>query len=457
VLDAWLGGRDDLTVVGDANQTVYSFAGASPRYLLEFPRRFPDAVVVRLERDYRSTPQVVSCANRVISAVRTGHNGARLRLVGQRAPGPEPEYAEYDDEPAEAAAVASKIQKLLDGGTPASEIAVLYRVNALSEAYEQALAAAGIGYQVRGGERFFARPEVRQAIRALRVAPPTADPLVPAVRAVLSQHGMTDEPPPGGAVRQRWESLRGLLGVAEELVAVSPDAGLDAFVAELDARAQAQHPPTVQGVTLASLHSAKGLEWDAVFLAGLVEGTLPIQHAEDDDAAIEEERRLLYVGITRARRFVHLSWALSRSAGGGRHRRRSRFLYGLVPDEHPASLARIRARTSAAKEKVRPRCRVCGGPLLGATALKLRRCDTCPADLDEELFGRLKDWRSDRAKEQSVPAYVVFTDATLTAIAEQRPADAAALVAIPGIGAAKLERYGDEVIRLVRAADGARR
>jgi DNA helicase-2/ATP-dependent DNA helicase PcrA len=336
VLDAWLGDRDDLTVVGDANQTIYSFAGATPSYLLDFPRRFPEAVVVRLERDYRSTPQVVSCANRVLSSA-SGNRGMRLRLIGQRPPGPEPEYAEYDDEPAEADAVAARIQRLLDGGTPASEIAVLYRVNAQSEAYEQALATAGIGYQVRGGERFFARPEVRQAIRALRAAQPATDALVPAVRAILAKQGMTAQPPPGGAVRQRWESLRSLLGLAEELAAVSPDAGLGAFVAELDARAQAQHPPTVQGVTLASLHSAKGLEWDAVFLVGLVDGTLPIQHAEENQAAIEEERRLLYVGVTRARQFLHLSWALARSPGG-RRRTRSRFLQGLVPRGHPVSL-----------------------------------------------------------------------------------------------------------------------
>jgi DNA helicase II / ATP-dependent DNA helicase PcrA len=469
VLNAWLGERDDLTVVGDANQTIYSFAGASPSYLLDFPRRFPHAVVVRLERDYRSTPQVVSCANRVISMARwpkhagqqRAGNRMRLRLIGQRPPGPEPDFAEYDDEPAEAAAVAARIGQLIADGTRASEIAVLYRVNAQSEVYEQALGAAGIGYQVRGGERFFARPEVRQAIRALRVAPLTADALVPAVHAVLTKQGMTAEPPPGGAARQRWESLQALLGLAEELSAVEPGAGLDRFVAELDTRAEAQHPPTVQGVTLASLHAAKGLEWDAVFLVGLVEGTLPIQHAEDDDAAIEEERRLLYVGVTRARRFLHLSWALSRSEGGRRHRRRSRFLYGLVPDEHPASLARIQGRAAASKDaanaankdRARPRCRVCGNVLTGTTALKLRRCDTCPSTLDEELLLRLKDWRSGRAKEQSVPAYVVFTDATLTAIAEQRPADVAALIAIPGIGAAKLERYGAEVIDLVRASE----
>src|SRR5207248_1062245 len=168
LLDAWLGGRDDLTVVGDANQTIYSFGGASPRPLLEFTRRFPGATVVRLERDYRSTPEVVSLANRVIGAARDRPAGSRLKLIGQRDNGPEPRFHEYDDEPEEAAAVARRIKELLDTGVPASEIAVLFRVNAQSEVYEQALADAGIPYLVRGGERFFARPEVRQAMLALR-------------------------------------------------------------------------------------------------------------------------------------------------------------------------------------------------------------------------------------------------------------------------------------------------
>src|SRR3954447_26949336 len=158
VLDAWLGERDDLTVVGDANQTIYTFAGASPRYLLDFPRRFPEATVVRLTRDYRSTPQIVACANSVIGAARGRVAGSRLRLVGQLPPGPDPDFAEYEDEPAEAAAVAAKIRRLIADGTPAGEIAILFRINAQSEAYEQALTEAKIPYQVRGGERFFLRP-----------------------------------------------------------------------------------------------------------------------------------------------------------------------------------------------------------------------------------------------------------------------------------------------------------
>ncbi|MEV7555802.1 ATP-dependent DNA helicase UvrD2 [Amycolatopsis sp. NPDC089917] len=452
LLDAWLGGRDDLTVVGDANQTIYSFGGASPRPLLEFTRRFPEATVVRLERDYRSTPEVVALANQVIGAARGRPAGSRLKLVGQRPSGPVPRFAEYDDETAEAAAVARRIRDLLDGGVAASEIAVLYRVNAQSEAYEQALAEVGIPYLVRGGERFFARTEVRQAMSALRMASTDADTgeLVTRVRSVLAKVGLTDQPPAGGAAKERWDALLSLVELAEELASTVDDADLPRFVAELEQRASAQHPPTVEGITLASLHAAKGLEWDAVFLVGLAEGTMPILHADGDDAAIEEERRLFYVGVTRAREHLSLSWALARTSGNRRNRRRSRFLYGLIPEDHPA------ARVARAQQPKQPgnkaRCRVCGGPLLETLDIKLGRCSRCPSNVDERLLEKLKSWRGERSRELKVPAFVVFTDATLVAIAEQRPTDDTALCAISGIGATKLERFGAEVLDVVRAS-----
>jgi DNA helicase-2/ATP-dependent DNA helicase PcrA len=288
--------------------------------------------------------------------------------------------------------------------------------------------------------------------------------MVSLVRAVLGEQGLTDEPPPGaagrGAARQRWESLRALAELAEELVAAVPDADLGAFLAELTTRAQAQHPPTVQGVTLASLHAAKGLEWDAVFLVGLTDGTLPIQHADGDDEAVEEERRLFYVGVTRARVHLRLSWALSRSAGGRRTRRRSRFLYGLVPEDHPAARkpgSGVDGGPKAAGSRsgaTKSGCRVCGKALSDAAAQKIGRCTEHPSDVDVELLDALRAWRSTEAKQRSVPAYVVFTDATLVALAEQRPTDAKALVTIPGIGASKLERYGEDVLTMVREHAG---
>jgi DNA helicase-2/ATP-dependent DNA helicase PcrA len=455
LLDAWLGGRDHLCVVGDAQQTIYSFTGATPSYLLGFRTRFPHATEVRLVRDYRSTPQVVALANGVIAKAASSH--ARLELLAQRPAGPAPVFVEHPDEPAEADAVAARCAQLIADGTPASEIAVLYRVNAQSAAYEAALTDAGVPYLVRGGERFFERPEVREALLLLRGAGRAADDDAPAGLADLTadvlRAGMSwspDAPPAGaGATRERWESLAALHRLAADLATAVPGAGLPELVAELEERAAAAHAPTVDGVTLASLHAAKGLEWDAVFLVGLVDGTLPLVHA-DTPEQVEEERRLLYVGVTRAREHLSLSWALSRSPGGRGSRRPSRFLDGL----HAASSSRPATEPRAARASRRDRsapvtCRICGATLTGAVDRKLGRCADCPAHRDEQLFEALRDWRAERAKGLGQPAYCVFTDATLTAIAEQRPSDVAALVRIPGIGQAKLDKYGDEVLELV--------
>ncbi|MEV0245457.1 ATP-dependent DNA helicase UvrD2 [Nocardia sp. NPDC050712] len=470
VLDAWLGDRDDLTVVGDANQTIYSFTGATPAFLLDFSRRFPEATVVRLERDYRSTPQVVSLANRVIGAARGRIAGTRLQLIGQRADGPEPVFAEYDDAPAEAAAVAAQIKALIKAGVAAAEIAVLYRINAQSDAYEQALTELGIPYQVRGGEGFFHRAEVRQAMSVLRQAASRDDlpdearsgnELVTLVKAVLAPVGLTTAEPVGAQAREKWESLVALVRLTEELTATEEDLDLDGLLRELGARAEARHPPTVQGVTLASLHAAKGLEWDAVFLVGLVDGTLPIQHVlsgdgtVSDPAALEEERRLFYVGVTRAREHLRLSWALSRNQGSRRTRRRSRFLNGLVPDDSPAS--RIAAPVKEKKGGgIRPSCRVCAKPLIGTYATMLGRCRRCPAEMDALLLEALREWRAEKAEALRVREFVIFTDTTLTAIAEQLPADDRALEAIPGIGGKKITEYGADVLAIVASRVRAR-
>ncbi|MCK9926091.1 ATP-dependent DNA helicase UvrD2 [Frankia sp. Mgl5] len=491
VLDAWLGDRDSLCVVGDANQTIYSFTGASARHLVEFPRRFPAAAVVRLVRDYRSTPQVVALANRLLdgaarpvpdtrgaSAVQAGPGvpggaggaegrSAAGRLVAMRPSGPEPVWLESDSEPEEAAAVARRIRGLLGTGVPASEIAVLYRINAQSEAYETALGRAEVPYLVRGGEKFFERPEVTGAVRMLRAALRSAETdrpggLADVVADVLSALGWRPGAPPAGpgADRERWENLAALHRLAAELEAREPEADLAAFAADLAERAAHQHTPTVQGVTLASLHAAKGLEWDAVFLVGLVDGTLPIVHAQTDEQ-LAEERRLLYVGVTRARVHLTLSWALARAEGARRSRRPSRFL-----DEPRRAAAVFRRGSSAARPgsaraepgtagngRARNRssvlCRVCGRALAGAEA-RVGRCEACPGGpVDGELFERLRAWRARRAKEQGAPAFVVLTDATLRLIAERRPSTVAELVALPGIGQSKLDRYGEDVLALV--------
>ncbi|MBC7300265.1 MAG: ATP-dependent DNA helicase UvrD2 [Nocardia sp.] len=462
VLDAWLGERDDLTVVGDANQTIYSFTGATPSYLLDFSRRFPDATVVRLERDYRSTPQVVSLANQVIGAARGRIAGTRLALIGQRPDGPEPEFAEYADAQAEAVAVVGQIQKLIAAGTPASEIAILYRTNALSEPFEQVLGAQAIPFQVRGGEGFFHRQEVRQAVSALRQVDARDDlpdearsgsSLITLVRAALAPVGLTAEEPAGAQAKERWSSLLALVQLTEELVSHNDQMDLTALLRELATRAEAKHPPTVDGVTLASLHAAKGLEWDAVFLAGLTDGTLPIFHVLGkkngpvDEAGLEEERRLLYVGVTRAREHLSLSWTQRRlqASGDSRPVTRSRFLTGLIPDSSPAT--RIAVESTA--ESTRPLCRVCDKPLLGTYATMLGRCKRCPGEVDPQLLEALEEWRAEKAEVLRRRDFVVFTDTTLTAIAEQLPTDDAALASIAGIGPQKIKDYGADVLAIV--------
>ncbi|UNK47029.1 ATP-dependent DNA helicase UvrD2 [Arthrobacter sulfonylureivorans] len=464
MLDLWLGDRNELCVVGDASQTIYSFTGATSRHLLEFTKRFPGADVVKLVRDYRSSPQVVQLANSLLAArTRQSSRGGDswptpLELIAQRPAGPEPTFTECADDEAEAAQVATRIRGLIDDGVAAAQIAVLFRTNGQSQAYEQALASAGIGYQLRGGERFFQRREVRDAILQLRASSRAAgtEPVPQLVRDVLANLGYTREAPQaGGAVRERWESLAALVGLAEELDAVRGSAAggvftMPEFVAELDERAAAQHAPTVQGVTLASLHSAKGLEWDAVFLVGLSEGLMPISFA-DTDEAVDEERRLLYVGITRARQHLGLSWSLARTPGGRANRKPSRFLDGLRPASS-SSVRSVSGQRPARRKQAAPAvCRVCGTLLGSGAERKVGRCHNCPPTYEESTFEALREWRKDTASNASMPAFVIFTDATLVAIAEARPQSLPELSKLAGVGPAKLERYGEDVLRILAA------
>ena len=327
LLELWLGERQDLCVVGDASQTIYSFAGASSSYLLGFPSRYQNATLVRLESNYRSAPPIVATANRLMR----GRPGALVLSAAVREPqaptAAEPTLNAYQSDSAEARAVANQIAGQIAAGTRPQDIAVLYRINVQAAVLETALNDAGVTYQLRGGTRFFELPEVKQALMMLKGASVSTfgEPLFKTVSDVLRSLGWTQTAPESrGAVRDRWEALNAVMGLAE---AAPAGTALRPFVDELFERSAAQHEPTMAAVTLATLHSAKGLEWDTVYLIGLSEGLVPITYAKGFDA-IDEERRLLYVGVTRARRLLHLSWS---AAGLGRQadRQPSRFLEEL--------------------------------------------------------------------------------------------------------------------------------
>jgi DNA helicase-2/ATP-dependent DNA helicase PcrA len=454
LLDMWLGGRDQVCVVGDPAQTIYSFAGASADYLRNFPGRHPGTSSITLHRNYRSTPEVVAAANGVMAGATTSESSATspaaVTLRATRPSGVSVTYLSYPDEVAEASAVAADIASAVQAGANPRQIAILFRINAQSESFEDALSERAVPFVVRGSDRFFDRAEVRQAVALLRGAARTeaerTGELVRDVTDVLTAMGWSSEPPRArGSVRDRWESMQAIVAMASDHIAANPGRDLVDFVAELQRRADVQHAPVADGVTLTTLHAAKGLEWSTVYVVGVHEGGMPIVYA-DTPAQVEEERRLLYVGMTRARDRLHVSWAAARNPGGRSQRGPSRFLDGLVTSDQraPLTAGSRRGRRGGTVAS----CRVCSRPLTDARERKLGRCADCPSSYDEALYDALRAWRKERAAEEKVPAYCIFTDATLTALAELRPVDVASLIAVPGIGLVKVDKYGEDVLAL---------
>jgi DNA helicase-2/ATP-dependent DNA helicase PcrA len=412
LLRLWLGDRRDLCVVGDPDQTIYSFTGASSDYLLTFADRYADARVVRLGQNYRSTPQVISLANRLIP-------GRELR--SNSTDGPVPELVPHSDGDAEAASVVARIHALTGEGVPVTEIAILVRTNAQLVGFEAALTAAKIPFTVRG-VRFFARPDVRDARQALRTAGDGR--LSRVVAATWKKELGFEETGPAGTgaeARDRHAALSTLLTIARALEGEQPNASVPDYLAELARRDATEADAGGDGVTLSTLHRAKGLEWDAVFLPQLEEGTLPIRQSSSDAEALAEERRLLYVGITRARRHLVLSWAASRIGPKGSSRARpSRFIAELRPN----AVARPAPKGSSP-----------------AATFDL-------SAEDEPLLAKLIDWRRERARADGVPAYVVADNKTLAAIAVRRPSDETSLLDVPGIGQRKVAIYGPDILRI---------
>jgi DNA helicase II / ATP-dependent DNA helicase PcrA len=375
LLDLWLGDRNEVCAVGDDYQSIYGFTGASAQWLLALPRRYADAHVVRLEQNYRSTPQVLALANRLVPKL----GGAEKTLRATLGDGPEPEVLPNAD-------VAVRIKELASAGVALEDQAVLVRTNARAADFEEAFHEAGIPFQ---GASLLSRDAARRVLKAVQHDAASAGEAVR--RAALSLGWLEQLPEKLGEREQtRQADLARLVRLAEQF-----DGEVPAFIASLHERFGAT---SGRGVHLLTLHRAKGLEFEAVYLPRLEEGELPNRRAD-----VDEERRLLYVGITRAKRHLLVTWAV----------KPSRFL------------AELGAKPSSDRVAKRPG----------------RSLDELPP-----AFGALREWRLERAKADEVPAYVVFHNATLVEIAERQPSTLAELALVPGVGPAKLERYGDDIL-----------
>lgn len=438
LISLWVDGRDDVCVVGDPNQAIHSFAGADAAYLLGFASEHEGAQTVRLVRNYRSSPEVIASANRVMRI----REGSAAALRATRPSGPRPSFHGERDERSEAAGVAAWLKAAHAEGTSWSELAVLYRINAQSPALEAALTEAGVPYTVRGTERFYDRAEVRQALLEYTRRAEQSGGVAPAeaMEQVLASLGWRPDAPSGqGRQRERWESLDALRTMVGDEADNRGEWTTGEAAAWLQERASWQSAPVASAVTLSTIHAAKGLEWDKVAIVGVREGLIPFVLSQEEPA-LSEERRLLYVGFTRARRELRISWAASR--GGAT---RSRFVADQVTG--PATLPRVGAgRSSSSRSRT---CRVCGKQLHSAAERKLSRHEDCEVDYDEALFEELRAWRKAVAEESKVPAFVVFTDATLLAIAEAVPTTTAELLRLPGIGQSKVSRYGESVLEVI--------
>ncbi len=433
LLEAWRDGRDDLCVVGDARQAIYSWNGADPRYLTGFATRFPGATVVHLDDNHRSSPQVVAVANAVLD----GLGGHRQHAVGPD--GPAPTVTAY---PTDAEEARSVVRALRRRGGPGrwSDLAVLARTHAQLVAFEEGLKAAGIPFRLRGASAFLDQPAVRDTLAALRRRPGAAlTTVLPDLDAAAAEAGEAGE---------RGADLDVLARQAREFAALDHTGSVGSFVAWLTARMGREEPRVGgQAVELATFHAAKGLEWPVVFVVGLEQGLLPIGHATTPEARAEE-RRLLYVAVTRAERELHCSWAERRTFGAGTMTRSPSPWLVAIED----AIRELEEAGGAGGAGDGWRSCVSDGRARLRAAAGGRRVSRPGEGADPAVLQALRSWRAGTARATGVPAFVVFHDTTLAAVAEACPRDRTSLLALPGMGPVKAERYGDALLAVVAAS-----
>jgi DNA helicase II / ATP-dependent DNA helicase PcrA len=426
LLRAWLGDRRDLCVVGDPNQAIYAWNGADADFLVRFDVHFPGASTVELRRNYRSTPEILSAADAVLAGGRL----AGQPLLAERASGPLPSLRRYPTDLDEAAGVARAVRDARRPGERWSAQAVLVRTNAQIPLIEDALRRVDIPYRTRGGG-LLAEPHVKAALRALARSRLPLD-------AALADLELDDAGPDVDADDRR-AAIDALVRMGHDHLALDPNASPASFVQWLHATVGSdQLGATGDGVDVATFHAAKGLEWPTVHLAGLEQGLVPIGHAKSPEANAEEQR-LLYVAITRAERALSCSWAEQRTFGTRRANRSPSPWLARI--EQPASPGDPATARRAAAERRRVRSGRGGQVAMKSQAL---------VPPDHPILVALKAWRTTTARAANVPAYVVFADATLEAIAAKEPATRADLLALPGLGPVKAERYGDTLLGIVR-------
>lgn len=447
LLSAWLGPESDLCVVGDPNQAIYAWNGADAQYLVDFDRWFPGGETVTLEDNYRSTPQVLTVANAVLDA---GRN-VPIRLRPHRPEGPMPSVTEHPDERAEAGAIARRARDAHAPGTPWSAQAVLVRTNAQGATIAEAFTSAGIPHRVRGGGDLMEQPEVRQALGALRRASSLQMALGDLEAEVLRMSPPSSaEPPPAdpGAMPERMPSgtaqlteeraanLNELVRLGREYLELDPQGGVPGFLGWLTSALRGEDRSGGDAVEIVTFHAAKGLEWPVVHLAGLEEGFVPIHHAKDSDDDLEEERRLLYVALTRARDELHCTWAAKRTFGSRTANRSPSPWLPII--ESTVGIAPVQLDRRAGAERAR-----------SARASLPRRDKGDLPEADRAVFDALRDWRRAESRKADVPAFVIFNDATLIAVASARPRNRSELLRVSGVGPVKAQRFGDDLLRIV--------